>query len=182
MRRGLRMSTQCWSDDRVELVKKLWADGYSCSQIAMRMGGITRNAVIGKVSRLKLAPRAVTCRTVTPKKRRSRERNNFNPRWGKPKSLVPIPTEPLPPPHITDIARVSFMDLDEAKDCKFVCGEPKGPYEKQFCGDQRVPGLPYCTVHAQRCYGPPTPAKRPTTPDRKWIRVKGGHYRDLESV
>ena len=38
-----------WTDERVELLKKLWADGLSASQIAAELGGITRNAVIGKV-------------------------------------------------------------------------------------------------------------------------------------
>ena len=47
-----------WTDERVELLKKLWADGLSASQIAAELGGITRNAVIGKVHRLRRAPRA----------------------------------------------------------------------------------------------------------------------------
>ena len=41
-----------WNDERVELLKKLWSDGLSASQIAGRLGGVTRNAVIGKVHRL----------------------------------------------------------------------------------------------------------------------------------
>ena len=47
-----------WNDERVEALKKLWADGLSASQIAGRLGGVTRNAVIGKVHRLGLAGRA----------------------------------------------------------------------------------------------------------------------------
>lgn len=46
-----------WSDDRVEKLKKLWADGQSASQIAKELGGVTRNAVIGKVHRLGLSNR-----------------------------------------------------------------------------------------------------------------------------
>ena len=38
-----------WTEERVELLKKLWAEGLSASQIAARLGGVTRNAVIGKV-------------------------------------------------------------------------------------------------------------------------------------
>ena len=49
-----------WTDERVELLKKLWADGLSASQIAGQMGGVTRNAVIGKVHRLGLSGRAKT--------------------------------------------------------------------------------------------------------------------------
>ena len=53
-----RPELQTWTDDRVELLKKLWADGLSASQIAGELGGITRNAVIGKVHRLGLSGRA----------------------------------------------------------------------------------------------------------------------------
>ena len=60
-----------WTDDRVELLKKLWADGLSASQIAAELGGITRNAVIGKVHRLGLSGRA--------------------------KSPAPAPAPPVPP-------------------------------------------------------------------------------------
>ena len=47
-----------WTDERVELLKKLWADGLSASRIAAELGGVTRNAVIGKVHRLGLSGRA----------------------------------------------------------------------------------------------------------------------------
>ena len=44
-----------WNDERVELLRKLWQDGLSASQIAAQLGGVSRNAVIGKVHRLKLS-------------------------------------------------------------------------------------------------------------------------------
>ena len=46
-----------WTDERVELLKKMWSDGQSASQIAKELGGVTRNAVIGKVHRLGLSNR-----------------------------------------------------------------------------------------------------------------------------
>jgi len=49
-----------WTDDRVELLKKMWNDGQSASQIAKELGGVTRNAVIGKVHRLGLSNRTTT--------------------------------------------------------------------------------------------------------------------------
>jgi len=49
-----------WSDDRVELLKKMWGEGQSASQIAKELGGVTRNAVIGKVHRLGLSNRSGT--------------------------------------------------------------------------------------------------------------------------
>ena len=63
---------QTWTDDRVELLKKLWADGLSASQIAGELGGITRNAVIGKVHRLGLSGRAKAPSSSVPRQRKPR--------------------------------------------------------------------------------------------------------------
>ena len=53
------MESMGWTEERVELLKKLWLEGLSASQIAGVLGeGVTRNAVIGKVHRLKLTGRA----------------------------------------------------------------------------------------------------------------------------
>jgi GcrA cell cycle regulator len=54
-----------WTDERVETLKKLWMEGLSASQIAGELGqGVTRNAVIGKVHRLKLSARAKPTNTA----------------------------------------------------------------------------------------------------------------------
>ncbi len=74
-----------WTDDRVEILKKMWGEGQSASQIAKELGGVTRNAVIGKVHRLglsnrnggggskaakdKAAPRAAAKPKAAPKKK-----------------------------------------------------------------------------------------------------------------
>jgi GcrA cell cycle regulator len=52
-----------WTDERVELLKKMWGEGQSASQIAKELGGVTRNAVIGKVHRLGLSNRATGAAT-----------------------------------------------------------------------------------------------------------------------
>ena len=61
-----------WTDERVELLKKLWSDGLSASQIAGELGGITRNAVIGKVHRLGLSGRAKSTSTGAARPRKAR--------------------------------------------------------------------------------------------------------------
>lgn len=65
---GDRMS---WTDERVELLKKMWGEGQSASQIAKELGGVTRNAVIGKVHRLGLSNRATgtTAAKAEPKEK-----------------------------------------------------------------------------------------------------------------
>ena len=61
-----------WTDERVEVLKKLWAEGLSARQIADQLGGVTRNAVIGKVHRLGLSGRATTSRAKTMRPRKKR--------------------------------------------------------------------------------------------------------------
>ncbi|MFC4625779.1 GcrA family cell cycle regulator [Daeguia caeni] len=58
-----------WTDERVELLKKLWNEGLSASQIAAQLGGVSRNAVIGKVHRLKLSGRGKTTTTAPRSKK-----------------------------------------------------------------------------------------------------------------
>ncbi|WP_299374990.1 GcrA family cell cycle regulator [uncultured Tateyamaria sp.] len=57
-----------WTDERVELLKKMWGEGQSASQIAKELGGVTRNAVIGKVHRLGLSNRAGSGGAASPAK------------------------------------------------------------------------------------------------------------------
>jgi len=61
-----------WTDERVETLKKMWSDGQSASQIAKELGGVTRNAVIGKVHRLGLSNR-----TGTPVKPVGKDKNGI---------------------------------------------------------------------------------------------------------
>lgn len=58
-----------WTDERVETLKKMWGEGQSASQIAKELGGVTRNAVIGKVHRLGLSNRATTTTKATAEKK-----------------------------------------------------------------------------------------------------------------
>ena len=60
-----------WTDERVELLKKMWGEGQSASQIAKELGGVTRNAVIGKVHRLGLSNRNSTgaAKSAEPKEK-----------------------------------------------------------------------------------------------------------------
>ena len=59
-----------WTDERVEQLKKLWAEGLSASQIAAQLGGVSRNAVIGKVHRLHLPGRAKSGGSRSPRAKR----------------------------------------------------------------------------------------------------------------
>jgi len=73
-----------WTDERVELLKKLWSDGLSASQIAAELGGITRNAVIGKVHRLGLSGRAKSTSSAAPRQRKARAPSHMLRSIGRP--------------------------------------------------------------------------------------------------
>src|SRR5580704_12581112 len=64
--RRLEGDAMGWTEERVELLKKLWLEGLSASQIAKQLGGVTRNAVIGKVHRLGLSGRATPSQPSRP--------------------------------------------------------------------------------------------------------------------
>src|SRR6202789_4739241 len=55
-----------WTDERVDMLRRLWLDGLSASQIAKQLGGVTRNAVIGKFHRLGLSGRAAPSQPQRP--------------------------------------------------------------------------------------------------------------------
>src|SRR5215468_1351308 len=115
-----------WSEERVALLRKLWAEGLSASQIAKQLGGVTRNAVIGKVHRLGLAGRATPSR---PAKRPVRA--NTRPRVVGPSAprLRPASTMPavvipqLEPLRGEDGRTTTVLTLSEAT-CKFPIGDP----------------------------------------------------------
>ncbi len=83
-----------WTDERVELLIKLWSEGQSASQIAKELGGVTRNAVIGKVHRLGLSNRSAS--GAAPAKPAPREKPAAKGE-ARPKP-APAETQPAPEP------------------------------------------------------------------------------------
>lgn len=152
-----------WTDERVELLKKLWAEGLSCSQIAGELGGVTRNAVIGKVTRLKLNGRSVNSRAMESKKSLGQIRIAPKPKPVSP--LASFPTAPLPKEDPTPAKLVSLLDLTESS-CRWPYGDPV----QGFCGCTKVIGLPYCIDHARRAFRFPE-AQRPAIEVEKKERV-----------
>lgn len=148
-----------WTDERTNTLKKLWAEGNSCSVIARQLGGITRNAVIGKIHRLGLSGHVTTQRKKqAPWFRRARKAKAVRAGIARAKTWREIakslPQHPLPPPTVADVARVQLLDL-ESHHCRWPVGEPT----QGFCGCTAVPSLPYCAGHAHRAYRAPMGAK-----------------------
>jgi GcrA cell cycle regulator len=168
-----------WTDERVELLKKPWADGLSASQIAAELGGITRNAVIGKVHRLGLSGRAKAPSSATPRPRKPRAPSHVL-RMGRPAmrgntalarhalavyELEPE-AEPEPLENIIPIGqRCSLLELSDAK-CRWPIGDP-GTSDFFFCGGKPIGELPYCAYHARMAYQPAGDRRR----DRRAARA-----------
>jgi GcrA cell cycle regulator len=172
-----------WTDERVELLKKLWTDGLSASQIAAELGNVTRNAVIGKVHRLGLSGRAKDAKpngSAAPARPRKATRAPSAPAPIPPQphnnnvviapiSLQPVTQEPAvfveEDMAVPVSERVTIMDLRESM-CRWPMGDPTKP-EFRFCGARSVTGLPYCTHHARIAYQPVADRKR----DRRFARA-----------
>jgi len=170
-----------WTDERVELLKKLWTDGLSASQIAAELGNVTRNAVIGKVHRLGLSGRAKDAKPAATAAARPRKATRapsapapIPPQPINNVVLAPIPLQPVAEDPVVfpddDVAipmseRVTIMDLRESM-CRWPMGDPTKP-EFRFCGARSITGLPYCTHHARIAYQPVADRKR----ERKLARA-----------
>ncbi len=146
-----------WTDDRVEILKKLWTEGLSASQIARQMGEVTRNAVIGKVHRLGLSGRATPARVTTAKvNTATRNRPNQLPMeasnlsYNADGGLQNIEEPAVPESLLSPEERASILNLTEHT-CKWPVGDP-GTKNFHFCGARSKPNGPYCKIHATQAY------------------------------
>jgi len=138
-----------WTEDKVNKLKELWGKGNTASQIAEIIGGISRNAVIGKAHRLNLSAKIKT-RAATSNKNfeDTLEEKNSKTRRGrrsKFKSLIiEKDFEPENPKHLEE--------LDE-NSCKWPIGHPN---EKSFyfCGRSSLKDFSYCKLHLLYAYQP----------------------------
>jgi GcrA cell cycle regulator len=159
-----------WTDRAIEMLKKLWPEpGMSCASIANELGnGITRNAVIGKGTRLGLGPkpsnhaRTNTAKRLTAKPtrvhteniNRKRSERNFGSVWGAYPNKEP---EPFVPRAADIVSRgIDVLDLTE-ETCKWPDDKPEGE-QHTFCGHTAAPGKPYCQGHCLIAFY--KPAKR----------------------
>ena len=132
-----------WTEELVELLKKLWTEGLSASQIARTMGDVTRNAVIGKVHRLGLSGRATTSRSDRPRRATIPK--------PKPKPVVAEP-ETIAEATLSNGEFATVLTLNSVM-CRWPIGDP-GTDNFHFCGNGTEAGEPYCSAHAQLAYQP----------------------------
>lgn len=161
-----------WTEERVEQLKVLWAEGLSAAQIANKMGGVTRNAVIGKVHRLGLSGRA------TPAKpQRGRAEPSLAVTTTAPieeatdiKSLIPEPS--MVSPAVLDSGDCMTVTTIKNNMCKWPMGDPASD-DFHFCGQSTAPGKSYCAYHAKLAFQPPQRrSERKAEPPRRLERLE----------
>ena len=162
-----------WTDERVDLLRKLWIEGLSASRIAAELaGGVTRNAVIGKVHRLGLSGRNKGIVNATPVRVRSPLKPVGQParspvaqgamalmmRGENPIALHggmlgAAPTRPSGDNVVPLAETVTIMDLRESM-CRWPVGDPSSS-EFRYCGSKAPIGEgPYCAHHSRMAYQP----------------------------
>ena len=151
-----------WTDERVEQLKQLWAEGLSASQIARQLGGVTRNAVIGKVHRLGLAGRATPARAERP--RVPTVRRVARPR---PAPVVQVPIIERDPVTDENGRKMTVINLSDRM-CKWPIGDPSTT-EFHFCGHGPKVGSPYCDAHSVKAFQP-SQSRRDRERDRDYRR------------
>ncbi len=140
-----------WTNERVDELRRLWGQGQTASRIADLLGGVTRNAVIGKVHRLGLRGRPSPIR---------RDENGAVSRPGPVvRASMPAPMKPeLPPAEAAPVASLPGPAPSQPKvahgggrSCSWPVGDPKQP-GFHFCGGEALPGRPYCASHCGMAY------------------------------
>ena len=143
------MST--WDEAREAKLKELWEKGHTASQIAEILGGTTRNAVIGKAHRLKLACRAQSKKLDKREKRsvsgKSKEERQISRRSRFKSLLLDKNFEPENPKKLEE--------LDD-KNCRWPIGHPDEE-SFYFCGRNPIEGFSYCKLHVLYAFQPKNP-------------------------
>lgn len=178
-----------WTDERVEMLRQLWSEGHSASQIADKLGGVSRNAVIGKVHRLKLESRAKSAPeakpvvaaiaepavVAAPRVVASQVMAAQTVQASRPvartmgatalKVEVHQEIEEVAAPierrgaEVVPMMRKLSLVQLTERTCKWPVGDPLSP-DFHFCGDHSGEGTPYCSFHAKLAFQAVTERRR----------------------
>jgi GcrA cell cycle regulator len=144
-----------WTPERVDLLKSRFEAGLSCRRIAADIG-VSRNAVIGKLSRLNLKKRENNGDAPRPPRKRAAKgtRPKSLPRlqYQMLRALYAEPQPGIDEEPIDNAHRCSLLELSEAR-CRWPISTP-GAVDFCFCGNKPLEGLPYCAGHSRLAYRP----------------------------
>ena len=144
--KNMEANTTAWTAERVEQLKTCFEAGLSCRDIAREIG-LSRNAVIGKLLRLKLSRGGDRSYSELSGGRPRGHRRGIRQRLAMALSAEPQSAKELP---VESGDRCSLLELGEQK-CRWPISQPSDN-AFWFCGNKPVEGLPYCAAHARIAY------------------------------
>jgi GcrA cell cycle regulator len=153
-----------WTAERIELLRCLFASGLSAREIALEIG-VSRNAVLGKIFRLKLNSGDEKRRSAgkgDPKVRRQVTQQSI---------MRKLRADAYSAAEIPNSHRCSLLELTK-QTCRWPISNATD-VEFWFCGNEPVEGLPYCAGHARIAYRPAPRIVAPGLADRLWQRQPG---------
>ncbi len=138
-----------WDDKKIEILKNEWGKGKTASQIAELIGGVSRNAVIGKAHRLnlsiKIKTRSGSYKSAVKDDISFNKKTNYASKRSKFRSLVLDK-------NFEEAKNLSLEELNE-KTCKYMEGHPNEK-TSSFCGRKTVEKFSYCPLHLMIVYQP----------------------------
>ena len=136
-----------WTEEKVNKLKELWGKGQTASQIAEIIGGISRNAVIGKAHRLNLSAKIKTRSAINSNNSQKANENNTTKRGRKSKFRSLLLDKNFEP--------AKNLQLEELTEdtCKYMEGHPDEK-NSSFCGRKTVEKFSYCPLHLMVVFQP----------------------------
>tara|TARA_B100001540_G_scaffold245567_1_gene220704 strand:+ start:1016 stop:1510 length:495 start_codon:yes stop_codon:yes gene_type:complete len=137
-----------WTEDKVNKLRELWGKGQTASQIAEIIGGISRNAVIGKAHRLNLSAKIKTNSSISQKNQVFQSNNQQNIKRGRRSKFRSLILN-------KDFEPAKNLHLEELNEdtCKYMEGHPDEP-GSSFCGRKNVEKFSYCPLHLMIVFQP----------------------------
>ena len=138
-----------WTDEKVNKLKELWGKGQTASQIAEIIGGVSRNAVIGKAHRLNLSAKIKTRTSVSQNSPGGIASNNNNFKKGSRKQKF---RSLRLDKNFEPAKNLQLEELNE-NTCKYMEGHPDEK-DSSFCGRKTIEKFSYCPLHLMVVFQP----------------------------
>ncbi len=138
-----------WTEEKVSKLKELWGKGQTASQIAGIIGGVSRNAVIGKAHRLNLSAKIKTRSTISQNTINTNSQNNIEFKKSSRKNRF---RSLLLDKNFEAAKNLQLEDLNE-NTCKYMEAHPDEK-DSSFCGRKTVEKFSYCPLHLMIVFQP----------------------------